>query len=218
MVEISTSLLNAKKEEIIQTIYNLEVAGTDSFHMDVMDGEFVENNTEEMMKEYAEYIKNIAHTPMDIHLMVKDVPNYIKSYLTLEPNMIIFHLEACHEKQIREAIYEIISNDCKVGISIKPQTPIEEIYPYLPYIHRVLVMTVEPGKGGQAFMPEMLEKIKELSRFVYENDFETQIEVDGGINEQTAQEVIDAGAEVLVAGSYILKASSYKEAIQSLKK
>lgn len=217
MVEISTSLLNLEKENSIQTIYNLEVAGTNSFHIDVMDGKFVEADTQEKMREYTENIKSVSNLPIDVHLMVEDVKNYIYSYLSLKPNMIMFHLESCKEKKIRELIQIITKENVKVGISIKPSTCIEEIYEYLPYIHRVLVMTVEPGKGGQEFMPEMLEKIKLLSRYIYENNLETEIEVDGGINDKTAKAVVEVGADILVMGSYILKAEDYKVQIEKVK-
>lgn len=218
IIQVETSLLNVEKENIIQTIYDLEVAGTNYFHIDVMDGKFVENNTIEKMQEYSEYLKNITNIPMNVHLMVEDVPSYVKSYLALEPNMIIFHIEACkNEKEILEQIKYIKENNCKVGLSIKPATPIEKIYEYLPYIHSVLVMTVEPGKGGQELLPETIEKIFNLNKFIYENGYEVDIIVDGGINNETAKVVTDAGANKLVVGSYIINSDEYKKAIEKLK-
>ena len=143
MVEISTSILSVKKEEIIRKIYDLETAGTNYFHIDVMDGEFVENNTTDLMLEYSEYIKQISNLPLDVHLMVKDVESFIKSYSILEPSIITFHLEACRSKEEVFKLIELIkSNNCRVGISIKPNTSIEEIKQFLPYIHYCLIMTV----------------------------------------------------------------------------
>jgi len=218
IIQVETSLLNVERENIIPTIYNLEVAGTDCFHIDVMDGKFVEDDTTEKMREYSEYLKNITNLPIDIHLMVEDVTSYVESYLALEPDMIIFHTEACkNEKEILEQIKYIKENNCKVGLSIKPSTQIEEIYEFLPYIHCVLVMTVEPGKGGQELLPETIEKITELNKFIYENSYEVDIMVDGGINDKTAKLVTDAGANKLVAGSYIIKSEDYKHAIEELK-
>lgn len=218
IIQVETSLLNVERENIIPTIYDLEVAGTDYFHIDVMDGKFVKDNTIEKMREYTEYLKNITNLPIDVHLMVEDVPSYVESYLALEPNMIIFHIEACkNEKEILEQIKYIKENNCKVGLSIKPSTSIEEIYEFLPYIHCVLVMTVEPGKGGQELLTETIEKIAELNKFIYENSYEVDIMVDGGINNKTAKLVIDAGANRLVAGSYIIKSGDYKKAIEELK-
>lgn len=218
IIQVETSLLNVERENIIQTIYDLEVAGTNYFHIDVMDGKFVENDTADKMREYSEYLKNITNIPMNVHLMVEDVSAHVQSYLALEPNMITFHIEACKtQKEILEQIKYIKENNCKVGLSIKPATPIEKIYEYLPYIHSVLVMTVEPGKGGQELLPETIEKIFNLNKFIYENSYEVDIVVDGGINDKTAKSVTDAGANKLVAGSYIINSEDYKKVIQRLK-
>ena len=219
MVEVATSFLNAEKEKIIQTIYDLEVAGTDYFHIDVMDGKFVENNTTEIMREYTEYIKQISNIPVEVHLMVEDVENYIKSYIALEPSTVIFHIESCkNQKQVIEMISLLKENHCKVGLCVSPKTNMNAIFEYIPYIHRVLVMTVEPGRGGQRLLPETITKIKDLNRYIYDNGYEADIEVDGGINDQTAKEVIEAGANILVSGSYIINSGNYKEAISKIKK
>lgn len=147
MVEISASILSIKNENAIKTLYNLETAGIDYFHIDVMDGKFVEQDTSIRMTEYCEYINSISNLPLDVHLMVSDVKSYIHSFLVFEPNIITFHLEAGKSKEeIMEWINIIKENNAKVGISIKPGTDIKEIYDYLPFIHMVLVMTVEPRK------------------------------------------------------------------------
>lgn len=218
MVEISTSILSIEKENAIKNIYDLEASGTNYFHIDVMDGKFVKNNTIDIMREYTEYIKQVANTPIDVHLMVEDVEAYVKAYIDMGVNSITFHLEALkNETQILKLISYIKQNNIKVGLSIKPQTAIEKIYNYLPYIHGVLIMTVEPGKGGQEFIPEMIEKISNLNKFAYENGYDIDIEVDGGINDKTAKKVIKAGANILVAGSYIINSGDYKDAIMNLK-
>ena len=218
MVEVSTSLLSAKEENIIQTIYDLEVAKTDYFHIDVMDGKFVENDTSEKMRKYTEYIKNISNLPIDVHLMVNNVEKYVKEYLNMEVNCISFQIEACkNEKQIRELITYIKENNCKAGLVISPKTPIEEVFEYIPYIHKVIVMTVEPGKGGQELIPETIQKIFTLNKFVYENGYDIDIQADGGINELTAKKVTDAGAHILVAGNYITSSDDLKKSIQVLK-
>lgn len=218
MVEVSTSLLSVKKEEIITAIYDLETAHTDYFHIDVMDGEFVENNTASLMLEYSEYIKQISNTPLDIHLMVNDVKSYVTSYLGLNPNIITFHLEACKNKnEVMELIKYIKDNNCRVGIAVKPNTNLKEVYDYLPYIHMCLVMTVEPGKGGQKLIPSTIEKIKELNDYVIENDLEIDIEADGGINVDNIKEASDAGINVAVVGSGILNSDNYGEYIKKLK-
>lgn len=218
MVEVSTSLLSVKKEDIITTIYDLETAHTDYFHIDVMDGEFVENNTASLMLEYSEYIKQISNIPLDVHLMVKDVKSYVTCYLGLSPNIITFHLEACRDKnEVMELIKYIKENNCKVGIAIKPNTSLEEIYELLPYIHMCLVMTVEPGKGGQKLIPSTIEKIKELNMYVTENNIELDIEADGGINVDDIEKVAGAGINIAVVGSGILNSDNYSEYIKKLK-
>ena len=219
MVEVSTSILSVKKQEESKTFFALEVAKTDYFHIDVMDGKFVEKDTYEKMLEYSSYIKRISNLPLDVHLMVKDIKPAIDDFLAVEPNIITFHLEACKSK---EEVYEMINyikqNNAKVGISIKPNTKIEEIYEFLPYIHVCLVMTVEPGKGGQTLLSDMIEKISTLKEYTKKNNIDIDIEADGGINLVTAPEVKKAGANILVSGTAILIANDFKTIIDELKK
>lgn len=218
MVEVSTSLLSVKRENIIKTIYNLETAGTNYFHIDVMDGEFVKNNTTELMNEYCGYLNTITNIPLDVHLMVKDVESYIKNYLIYSPNIITFHYEASKDKKkMMELINYIKENNCKVGISIKPNTNIEEIYDLLPFIHLVLIMTVEPGEGGQKLIPETLEKIKELKAYIDKNSFEIDIEADGGINSENYEQIKSAGTNIIVSGTAIINSENYKDEIEKIK-
>ena len=170
------------------------------------------------MLEISSYIKRISSLPLDVHFMVEDVVSYIKSYLAVEPNIITFHIEACKdEKEVFEMINLIKENNIRVGIAIKPNTKIDEIYKFLPYIHVALVMTVEPGKGGQTLITDMIEKTYNLKQYIEENNLETLIEVDGGINLATADRIKEAGADILVSGSAILMAKDYKEIIDELK-
>ena len=218
MVEVSTSILSADKENSLGVFYNLEVAKTNYFHIDVMDGKFVENNTIELMQEYVGQIKQISNIPLDIHLMVKDIKIFVDSYIAYEPNTITFHLEACeNEKQAKEIIRYIHDNHIKVGMAIKPNTSTQELYKYLPYLNSVLIMTVEPGKGGQTLITDMLANISTLKSYIDKKNIDIDIEVDGGINLKTAQRVKDAGANVLVAGSAILAASDYKVIVDELR-
>ena len=218
MVEISTSILSTLKGKEADTFFALEKAKTDYFHIDVMDGKFVENDTYEKMLEYSSYIKRISNLPQDVHLMVEDVKSAIDDFLAVEPNIITFHYEACKNKEeVMELINYIKQNNCKVGISVKPNTPIESIYEFLPYVHLVLVMTVEPGKGGQTLLKDMVTKINTLKKYVDEKGLEIDIEADGGINLQTAPAVKEAGANILVAGTAIIIAKDYKVIIDELK-
>ena len=218
MVEISTSILSVKKGEESQTFFKLEAAKTDYLHIDVMDGKFVETNNYEKMLEYASYIKRISNLPLDVHLMVEDIKPAIDEFLSVEPNIITFHYEACKNK---EEVYELIKyikeNNCKVGISVKPDTRIEEIYEFLPYIHMCLIMTVEPGKGGQTLITDMVKKIEKLKEYIKEHKIEIDIEADGGINLKTAPMIKKAGANILVAGTAILMANDFKTIIDELR-
>ena len=218
MVEVSTSILSIKEGEESKAFFELEAAKTDYFHIDVMDGKFVEKDTYQKMLENASYIKRISNLPLDVHLMVEDVKAAIDDFLAVEPNIITFHLEACKNKdEVHEIINYIKENNCRVGISVKPNTKIEEIYEFLPYIHMCLVMTVEPGKGGQTLLTDMLDKIATLKKYVEEQSLELDIEADGGVNLRTAPEVKKAGANVLVAGTAIVMANDFKTIIDELK-
>lgn len=219
MVEVSTSILSVKKGEESATFFELEAAKTDYFHIDVMDGKFVEKNTYEKMLESASYIKRISNLPLDIHLMVEDVKTAINDFIAVEPNIITFHYEACKDKQeVYDLIKYIKENNCKVGIAVKPNTKVEEIFEFLPYIHMCLIMTVEPGKGGQTLITDMVEKIEKLKEYVDNNNIEIDIEADGGINLKTAPIIKEAGANVLVSGTAIVMAKDFKPIIEELKK
>lgn len=219
MFEISTSILNIDKKNIAQIIMNLEKAHTNYYHIDVMDGKFVENDTYIKMLQNCREIKMLSNLPLDVHLMVKDVQNAIDDFLCVEPNIITFHLEVCeNDKQIFEYINQIKQNNCRVGIAIKPDTEIEKVYKFLPYIHMCLVMTVNPGKGGQKLMIEMVDKIEKLKTYIDKNNIDIDIEVDGGINLKTCEDVKRAGANILVAGTAILNSNNYKNVIDELKK
>ena len=219
MVEVSTSILTVEKGKEAETFFALEKSKTDYFHIDVMDGKFVEKNTYQNMIEYSGYIRRISNLPMDIHLMVEDIETGIEVFSAVEPNIITFHLEACKSKEeVMKNINLIKEKGSRVGIAIKPETSIEEVYEYLPYIHMCLVMTVEPGKGGQTLLTDMVDKISKLKKYVDENNIEIDIEADGGINLKTAEAVKQAGANILVSGTAILIAKDYKVIIDELKK
>ena len=218
MIEISTSILTVEKEQATKTFYDLEVAGTDYYHIDVMDGKFVEKDTREMMYEYASTIKHISNIPLDVHFMVEDIKGNIEKYIPLSPSIITFHYEACrNDEEVIELINYIKENNIKPAISIKPGTDLEAIKKFLPMLHMVLIMTVEPGKGGQKLIPETVEKTKELKKYLEEKKLETYIEVDGGVNKDTINMVKEARIDIAVAGSAIINAEDFKQAIKELK-
>ena len=218
MVEVSESILNMDNENAIKNLYELETALIDYFHIDVMDGKFVKDNTTEKMIEYSEYISSISSLPLDIHLMVEDVEQYIKSFSVFEPNLITFHIEA---RKNKEEIFELIKlvkeSNSRVGLAIKPNTKIEEIYNYLPYIHSVLIMTVEPGLGGQELIPETIEKISRMKKYLEQEKLEVDIQADGGINLQNIDLLKQAGVSNVVVGNALMKTKDKKDMINKLK-
>lgn len=183
-----------------------------------MDGKFVKDNTTEKMIEYSEYISSISSLPLDIHLMVEDVEQYIKSFSVFEPNLITFHIEA---RKNKEEIFELIKlvkeSNSRVGLAIKPNTKIEEIYNYLPYIHSVLIMTVEPGLGGQELIPETIEKISRMKKYLEQEKLEVDIQADGGINLQNIDLLKQAGVSNVVVGNALMKTKDKKDMINKLK-
>lgn len=220
MSEISVSLLSVEKENAVPALfYNLETAKVNYFHIDVMDGKFVEKNTVEFMKQNALTISHITNVGLDVHLMVENIEEFLEEYIPLQPKIITFHYEAVSEKdRTMNLIKEIKENGIQVGMAINPETPIEVIKEFLPYIHQVLIMTVIPGKGEQKLIPETLSKIKKLKQYILENHFENiAIEADGGINETTAQSVSEAGCDILVAGSYITNSENFNDSVKKLK-
>jgi len=219
MVEISTSLLSVENGKEAEVILSLEKAKTDYYHIDVMDGKFVEKNTYQKMMENSSCIKRLSSLPLDIHLMVNDIKNATDDFLAYEPNIITFHYEACENaEEVFKYINYIKQNNCKVGISIKPNTDIQEIYKFLPFIHMILIMTVEPGKGGQTLLRDMIKKVENLKKYIDDEQIEVDIEVDGGINLTNVKELKLAGANIIVAGVAIVKAQNFKEIIDEMKK
>ena len=217
-MEISTSLLSVKKEDIIQTIYNLEVAHTDYFHIDVMDDRFVENDTSETMRIYCEYLNQVTNVPIDVHLMVTNIKEYVDSYSIFNPNIITFHYEACKDDtEVDKYIEQIKGRECKVGLAIKPNTDIEKIVKVLPKINLLLIMSVEPGKGGQKFIEGTTQKIKKAKTKIDELNLETEIEVDGGVNLENSKEIREAGATMLVSGTAIISSKDYNYTIRKMK-
>lgn len=222
-MEISTSVLNVKEENAIETFYRLEVAHTDYYHIDVMDGKFVDNNTEDLMREYADNLKNITNIPLDVHLMVENVKEFVDIFAPTNPKNITFHIEKNNKSEIRDKeevlnlIKYIKDQNTMVSIAVNPETDIKEVYEYLPLVHNVLIMSVHPGKGGQKFIEDTIEKIKQLSKYINDNNLENEIEVDGGINNENIEKIKESGANIAVVGSYVINSKDYKYTINKLK-
>jgi quinolinate phosphoribosyl transferase, C-terminal domain protein len=206
-MEISTSILNIKEENITETFYNIEAAKTDYFHIDVMDGKFVSNNTVDKMQQYIDILSGITNTPIEVHLMVKDVKKYIDIFIPNNPTKIIFHAKALKSsEEVFKMIEYIKDNNIQVGLALNPEDSIDSIKEFIPKIHQVLVMTVNPGQGGQNLIPECIKKAKELKEYLDSQNLETQIEVDGGVNLQNIKEIASSGVDIAVAGTAIVNA------------
>lgn len=212
---VSPSILSADFANLEKDIKKVESCGADWIHVDVMDGHFVPNIT--IGIPVVKALKKVTDLPLDVHLMIENPEKYIEDFAKAGADILTFHYEAVNgqdKDKILSIISSIKSYGIKAGLSIKPKTKPEEIIEFLPYLDLVLVMTVEPGFGGQKFMEDCAEKIKILKKHSNSNLI---IQVDGGINAQTGKICINNGASSLVAGNYIYKADNIQKAIQSLK-
>ena len=214
MVKIAPSVLSANFAELKKEIDSITKADADWIHYDVMDGHFVPNIS--FGYSILNDIAKITDLYLDVHLMISDPMKYVDAFIDAHASLIVFHIEAIEdEKQVRNLIQHVHDRQVDVGISIKPKTSVDAIKPYLEDIDVILVMSVEPGFGGQSFIENSIDKIKELS--MLQEQYQFLIEVDGGINEETAFQCKNAGADVLVAGSYVFNQKDRKKAIDSLK-
>ncbi len=211
-LKISPSILSADFANLGQALDTLKDNHCDYVHFDVMDGHFVPNISYGVP--VLKSLKKHSAIPFDVHLMISKPLDYVKAFSLAGADIITFHIES--ESDVLETIFAIRSEFKKVGISLKPGTPASAVFPYLGAVDMVLVMTVEPGFGGQSFMPEMLDKISQIRAEADRRGFDLDIEVDGGIDGTTAPLVKGAGANVLVSGSYLFKAPDFSKALATL--
>lgn len=210
---VSASVLAADFSRLGDEVKRAEQAGVDMIHLDVMDGNFVSNLS--FGAPVISSIRSITDLQFDTHLMVRTPHTLIKPIADAGADIITIHIES--ESNTKDTLQMITKMGKQAGLSIKPNTPIEDVYPFLDMLRLILVMTVEPGYGGQSFIPDTAQKIKGLHEYIKKNNLDTQIEVDGGINADTAKICIESGAEILVAGTYLFAADDFAKNVRALK-
>lgn len=216
MTKVSPSILSADFVNLERDIRSLTPAGADYVHVDVMDGLFVPNITIGIPVVAA--IRKITELPLDVHLMIDRPIRYVDDFCKAGSDILTIHVEADTEENTLAALKRIRENGVKAAISVKPKTPAEAVLPYLPYCDLILVMTVEPGFGGQSFMEDMMPKLKQIRSYINAQNPNCELEVDGGINEKTALVCRENGANVLVAGSAYFKAPDPAAFVKNVKK
>ena len=209
---ISPSILGGSFSNMEKIIKRLDQSEAEYIHFDVMDGDFVPNLT--FGPQFISNLRDHTKKVFDVHLMINRVGKFLDDYINAGSDIITFHLEI--EENLNELISKIKGKNIKVGIAIKPNTPWEEIKNLLHSIDQVIVMTVEPGFGGQSFMDSQIDKIKNISNYVRDQKLNVDIEIDGGVNYETGKTCIDAGANILVAGSFLFKQENLLTATNKL--
>ena len=211
---ISPSILGGSFSNMEKIISSLDHSEAEYIHFDVMDGDFVPNLT--FGPQFISNLRNQTKKVFDVHLMINRVVKFLDDYIQAGSDIITFHIEV--EENLSELISKIKDKNIRAGIAIKPKTPWEEIRSLLHSIDQVIIMTVEPGFGGQSFMSSQIDKIKNISNYIKENNLSVDVEIDGGVNYETGKTCINAGANILVAGSFLFKQENLLKATNELNK
>lgn len=212
-VLIAPSILSADFSYLAKEIQEVEKAGADWIHVDVMDGHFVPNLT--IGPVIVKWIRKITPLFFDVHLMIDEPQKYADEFIKAGADNITFHIESTPNPE--NLIHQIKNQNKKVGLSVRPKTSLSAILPYLAQIDLALIMTVEPGFGGQKFMADMMPKVRELKEYITKNNLKCRIEIDGGINAETAPLTVQEGADILVAGNSIFSEKNRAEALQKIR-
>ena len=213
MIKLAPSILSADFARLLEDVKKVEKAGCEYLHIDVMDGHFVPNIS--LGPGIVKSLRKDVNMVFDAHLMIENPDNYIKEFADAGCDIIVVHQEAC--THLHRTIQNIKSHGIKAGVALNPATPIETIKYVLQDVDMVLLMSVNPGFGGQSYIPVVTEKIKELKALIDEMNLDIDIEVDGGVKPSNIAEVVNAGANVIVAGSAIFNAGNIDEAVKSLR-
>lgn len=213
MIKISPSILSCDYSKMGEELLRMQKAGADWAHFDVMDGHFVPNIT--IGVPIVKSLRSVSDLFFDVHLMISEPLKYIDSFAKAGADLITFHLES--DSDVKQTIEAIKAAGCKAAISLKPKTPAREVFEYLDILDMVLVMTVEPGFGGQSFMADMMPKVREIRDECSSRGLDFQIQVDGGINEENISEAAKAGANVFVSGNTIFSAKDSAKMISLLR-
>lgn len=213
MIKISPSILSSDYGNLSSELKRMEACGADMLHIDVMDGHFVPNIT--LGAPIVKCIRKSSTLPFDVHLMISDPYKYIPDFVNAGSDIITFHAEA--DSDIEKTIDLILASGKKAGLSVKPKTPVEAVYTYLDKLSMVLVMTVEPGFGGQSFMEDMMPKVSAVRSEIDRRGLDVDIQVDGGINKDTISIAAKAGANVFVSGNAIFSSDDAEKTIADFK-
>jgi ribulose-phosphate 3-epimerase len=214
-VIIAPSILAADFSRLAEEIHRVEAAGADWIHCDIMDGHFVDNIS--FGPDVVELVRKATSLPLDVHLMIEHADRYVPRFIKAGANSITVHVEPGARHDVKKTLLQIRAGGCRAGLTLNPETAIEAVEPFLGDFDILLVMTVHPGFGGQPFRADQMQKVRRAAKWKQSNKHKIDIEVDGGINPETARMSIENGANVLVAGTSIFHSDDYAKAIRELR-
>jgi ribulose-phosphate 3-epimerase len=212
---VAPSILAANFSRLADEVHRVEAAGADWIHCDIMDGHFVDNIS--FGPAIVAFVRKLTKLPLDVHLMIEHADHYVPRFVQAGASSITVHVESESKHDVAKTLRQIRESGCRVGLTLNPATPFAEVELFLDQIDMLLVMTVHPGFGGQSFRSDQMEKVKRVSEWNESRERKIDIEVDGGINAETARISIEHGANILVAGTSIFHSKDYAEAIRELR-